>query len=298
MAGQNTVPLEGIDSQLNRVPMSAIGKLPLTWYMRLFTSQTATTVPSDDATLTGGGGGVPAGTSPVVEAAGGAYAAVAMAGAGGMLLSGNQWGAPATIAAKGRKTTALQQQFPQSSGSWGNINGFFIASSSASTGAINVAAPAGLTATLATAAPALTSSFPGGTAFFYKCTILTASGETAGSNEPGSVSPSASQCVQLACTAGGAGTIGYRWYRSTTTGTETTSPALIGETYQPSFVDTNINNVTGATGVTVGAVPAATSAQSGIVLYYANFSDGLTVAINGAGYTLQVTPFFELDSSQ
>ena len=159
-AGQNTFPLEGLDNTLNSVTTQ-------TWYMRLFTSQTATTVPSDDSVLTGSASApYTTGTSlPVEVPAAAGYAAVSMAPA--------VWGANTTIAAKGRKSTASQQSFPQSTGSWGTINGYFLATTAASTGQ-----------------------------------------------------------------------------------------------------------------------------NTGVALMYANFSDGLGVAINGAGYTLQITPYLELDSSQ
>jgi hypothetical protein len=157
--GANTYPYEGLDNTLARITSA-------TWYMRLFTSQTSTTVPSDDSKLTGSAvAPYTSGTSPVVEPSGGGYAAVSMAP--------GVWGANVTQGANGRRTTASQQSFPQSTGSWGSINGFFLATAASSTGQ-----------------------------------------------------------------------------------------------------------------------------NTGVALYYANFSDGLSVLINGAGYTLQVTPFIEADSSQ
>ena len=115
----NTYPAEGLDNTLARITAA-------TWYMRLFTSQTSTTVPSDDAKLTGAAGSpYTSGTSPVVEVTGGGYAAVSMAPA--------VWGADTTNAT-GRRTTASQQSFAQSTGSQGVINGFFLATAASSTG--------------------------------------------------------------------------------------------------------------------------------------------------------------------
>jgi hypothetical protein len=298
--GANVVPLEGIDMQLYNTPISGRLRPPTTLFMRLFTSQTATTVPSDDSKITGGAGGTPSGTSAPTEVTNAnAYAAVSMAGGGGYALSGNQWAAPVAGTGTGRKTSAAQQSFPQSSGSWGTINGFFLATASnTSPNAITLAAPTSLTATLATAAPALTSTFAGGVTMFYKVTAVSPGGETLGSNEPASVSPSTTQCVQLAWVAPtGPQPLAYRVYRSTTTGTETTTPAFVTEVPGNvlAYVDTGASPGNTGTTLNAGAVPSSNTAEQGVALFYANFSDGLSVSINGAGFTLQITPTMEID---
>jgi hypothetical protein len=43
------------------------------------------------------------------------------------------------------------------------------------------------------------------------------------------------------------------------------------------------------------ALVTSASAGSGVAYYYANFDDASTVAINAAGITLQVTPFWQRD---
>jgi hypothetical protein len=300
--GTNVVPLEGLDMQLYNTPIGAKRTVsaPASLFLRLFTSQTATTVPSDDSKITGGASGVPSGTSaPAEPASANSYASVTMASGGGYLLSGNVWGAPAAGVGTGRKTTATQQSFPQSSGSWGTINGVFLATlSNTAVTAILTASPTSLTSTLVTAAPSLTSTFAGGVTMFYGVTAVTAGGETLKSNEPASVSPSTTQAVQLAWTApAGPQPISYRIYRSVTTGTETTSPALVAEVPGDvlAYVDTGAGQGKTGTTLNTGAAPSSSTAEQGVALFYANFSDGNSVAINATGFTLQVTPSFEID---
>lgn len=43
------------------------------------------------------------------------------------------------------------------------------------------------------------------------------------------------------------------------------------------------------------ALVTASTAGAGVAYYYANFSDGSTVAVSSAGIVLQLTPFWELD---
>jgi hypothetical protein len=107
-------PNEGIDAILAIVPRG--GATVANTYMGLFTSQTSSTVPSADAVLNGG-----TGTSPPVEVSNAnAYARQTIAAA--------SWGAPST-SGSGRRTTAGQVSFAASTGSWGTVTGFFLASS-------------------------------------------------------------------------------------------------------------------------------------------------------------------------
>jgi hypothetical protein len=107
-------PNEGLDLVLGIVPKG--GTTVANTYMGLFTSQTASTVPSADAVGPNG-----TGTSPSVEVANAnAYARQTIAAA--------SWGANST-SGSGRRTTAGQVSFPASTGSWGTVNGFFLANS-------------------------------------------------------------------------------------------------------------------------------------------------------------------------
>jgi hypothetical protein len=111
-------PNEGLDGILAVIPRG--GTTPANTYMGLFTSQTASTVPSADAVLS-----TYAGTAAPAEPTIGtnAYARQAIAAA--------SWGAPAT-SGSGRRTTAGAVTFPTSTSTgWGTINGFFLASASA-----------------------------------------------------------------------------------------------------------------------------------------------------------------------
>lgn len=87
-----------------------------TFFVGLFTSQTASTVPARTAT----GGAVPSGWS---EATFTNYARQA--------ISSGAWGAPATNGS-GRKITGPQVTFPPVGASGNTVNGFFIATNSAS----------------------------------------------------------------------------------------------------------------------------------------------------------------------
>lgn len=106
---------EGLDKIMGIVPKNGTNVASL--YIGLFTSQTASTCPARTAT----GGASPAGWT---EAAGTSYARQAIAAA--------SWGAAATNG-NGRKITAGQVTFPTvGAGGWGTVNGFFIATNSAS----------------------------------------------------------------------------------------------------------------------------------------------------------------------
>jgi hypothetical protein len=88
-----------------------------TLYLGLFTSQTASTVPARGAT----GGASPSGWT---EATGTSYARQALAT--------GSWGANSTNG-NGRRSSHSQVTFPAAgSGGWGTVNGFFIATASAS----------------------------------------------------------------------------------------------------------------------------------------------------------------------
>lgn len=104
-------PDEGIDAILAIVPRG--GATVANTYMGLFTSATASTVPARTAVMA-----TQTGITEVASA--NAYARVAIAAA--------SWGAPATNGS-GRRTTAAQVSMPASTGSWGTVNGFFLASS-------------------------------------------------------------------------------------------------------------------------------------------------------------------------
>ncbi len=106
---------EGLDKILSIVPKNGTNLASL--YIGLFTSQTASTVPARTAV----GGAVPSGW---VEATGTSYARQAIAAA--------SWGAASTNGS-GRKITAGQVTFPTvGAGGWGTVNGFFLATASAS----------------------------------------------------------------------------------------------------------------------------------------------------------------------
>ena len=108
-------PDEGLDHIMGIWPKN--GTNDSTLYIGLFTSQTASTCPDRDAT----GGTTPSGWT---EATGTAYARQSIAA--------GSWGA-ASDNGNGRKITASQVTFPTvGAGGWGTINGFFIATASAS----------------------------------------------------------------------------------------------------------------------------------------------------------------------
>jgi hypothetical protein len=105
---------EGIDTIMGVMPKN--GTNFATLYCGLFTSQSATTVPARTAT----GGASPSGWT---EAAYTSYARQSIAAA--------SWGAQATNGS-GRKTTAGQVTFPTVGATGALVNGFFIATTSAS----------------------------------------------------------------------------------------------------------------------------------------------------------------------
>ena len=106
---------EGLDKFMGIFPKN--GSNIATLYIGLFTSQTASTVAARTAT----GGASPSGWT---EATGTGYARQSIAAA--------SWGAPSTNG-NGRKITAGQVTFPTvGAGGWGTVNGFFIATNSAS----------------------------------------------------------------------------------------------------------------------------------------------------------------------
>ena len=103
--GAETFTDEGLDHMLARVPMATTAILT-TYYLGLFTTQTAATVPPRTTLLSAAGVGEPVGAG---------YARVAMAN--------TDWGAPATNGS-GRRTTGAQKSTAESTGAWGTINGF------------------------------------------------------------------------------------------------------------------------------------------------------------------------------
>lgn len=107
-------PDEGLDYCLG-VVFDALAQ-DTTFFVGLFTSQTASTVPARTAT----GGAVPAGWT---EASFTNYARQA--------ISAGAWGAPSTNG-NGRKITGPQVTFPTVGASGDTVNGFFIATNSAS----------------------------------------------------------------------------------------------------------------------------------------------------------------------
>jgi hypothetical protein len=101
-------PDQGLDHILEKVPRATVA-IQTTYYLGLFTTESATTVPARTTNLASAGVGEPSG---------GAYARVAVAN--------SDWGAIATNGS-GRRTTAAQKSFAENTGSWGSINGFFLA---------------------------------------------------------------------------------------------------------------------------------------------------------------------------
>lgn len=115
---------EGLVQLLNYIPRNTGTALPSSLYMGVFTTNTtpaltATTVPATSTTLASPGTAV---GEPAIGTGG--YARVAMAN--------TAWGAPATQASAGQRTTGAQQSFPQSSAAWSNptVVGHFIATTS------------------------------------------------------------------------------------------------------------------------------------------------------------------------
>jgi hypothetical protein len=107
---------EGLDFILGVFPLDDTAK-PTNLYLGLFTSQTSSTVPATTAT----GGAVPSGWT---EATGTGYAR--------QTIANTAWGAAAASGGVGRQTTGPQVTFTVGAGGWGTVNGFFIATQSAS----------------------------------------------------------------------------------------------------------------------------------------------------------------------
>jgi hypothetical protein len=107
-------PNESLDALLARFPRATVTTVPTSMFLGLFTGSTAATVPAAATVLAGN----PAAVSE--PASSGAYARVTIAN--------TDWGAIAT-SGSGRRTTSAQKSFAESTGSWGTINGFFIADS-------------------------------------------------------------------------------------------------------------------------------------------------------------------------
>jgi hypothetical protein len=119
------------------IPRSNTGAFPVptTMYMGLFSSQTASTVPSADATLTGAvGAPYTNGTSPVVELTSTGTYARAVIGANAAALQAS-WPTP-VISGSGMRSTmsAPGISFAESTGAYsGTVNGFFVTNAAAST---------------------------------------------------------------------------------------------------------------------------------------------------------------------
>lgn len=123
--GAEIFPDEGLDHILNKVPRATTA-IQTTYYLGLFTAGTAgltaSTVPARTESNSNS-------VTNLGEPNSGAYARVAVAN--------TDWAAIAT-SGSGRRTTSAQKSFPASTGSWGTVNGFFLASQLA-TGAGSVA---------------------------------------------------------------------------------------------------------------------------------------------------------------
>lgn len=100
-------PDEGLDQVLGYFPKN--GTLPANTWMGLFTAFTASTVGTNTDTR-----------ASYTEPSGNAYAR--------QTISSASWGAQAA-ATGGRKTAGAQVTFATATGSWGTVNGFFIANS-------------------------------------------------------------------------------------------------------------------------------------------------------------------------
>lgn len=111
--GASSYPFEGLDVMINSVWRKVATQMPDPSFLGLFTSQTATTVPAQTATL----GATPVG---VTEAAGGGYARPSVAS--------TAWPATTTTNTTGRTTDmATPISFAESTGAYTvtNVNGFF-----------------------------------------------------------------------------------------------------------------------------------------------------------------------------
>ena len=101
-------PDEGLDQLLGMFPKS--GSLPANTWMGLFTAFTQSTVGTNNQTR----------ASYTEPGAGVNYAR--------QTISSASWGSAAGVTG-GRKSTASQVTFSTASGSWGTVNGFFVANS-------------------------------------------------------------------------------------------------------------------------------------------------------------------------
>lgn len=131
-------PNEGLAHLIEVIPRSNTTSFPVptAMYMGLFSSQTASTVPSADATLTGGGTApYTSGTSPVVELTStGSYARATIGATAAALQTA--WPAPA-VSGTGMRSTMVSPgvSFAESTGAFsGTVNGFFVTNAAASTG--------------------------------------------------------------------------------------------------------------------------------------------------------------------
>ncbi len=130
-------PNESLAHMLEVFPRANTGAFPVptAYYMGLFSSQTASTVPSADATLTGGTTGTfTTGSSPVVELTStGSYARATIGATAGAL----QTAFPTpVVSGSGMRTTMTAPgiSFAESTGAYsGAVNGFFIANAASST---------------------------------------------------------------------------------------------------------------------------------------------------------------------
>jgi hypothetical protein len=105
---------EGLDHILNKVPRATTA-IQTTYYLGLFSGSSTSTVPARTDALASA-------PASVAEPSGSAYARVAVAN--------TDWAAIATNG-NGRRTTAAQKSFVENTGSWGTINGFFLANQAA-----------------------------------------------------------------------------------------------------------------------------------------------------------------------
>lgn len=130
-------PNEGLTHLIEIVPRSNTGSfaVPTALYMGLFTSQTTTTVPSADATLTGSASSpYTTGTAAVVECtSSGGYARTTLGATAGALQT--TWPAPAISGSGMRSTVATGVSFAASTGAYSaTVNGFFVCNAASSTG--------------------------------------------------------------------------------------------------------------------------------------------------------------------
>jgi hypothetical protein len=131
-------PNEALTYLIEIQPRSNTGSFPVTtaMYMGLFSSQTASTVPSADATLTGSASSpYTTGTAlPVELTSTGGYARAAIGTTAAALQT--SWPAP-VVSGSGMRSTMVSPgtSFAESTGAYNaTINGFFVCTTSASTG--------------------------------------------------------------------------------------------------------------------------------------------------------------------